>query len=116
MAVDQEALRRDPTDEMVHINLGFVFQEKKQLPQAEAQFQQAEHYHPDSRYPYWNLGRLYANQEKAKASARELEQAVRLDPTQPEWMIVLSRDHGVLEHPGRQQQLLERAIALLKTS
>jgi tetratricopeptide (TPR) repeat protein len=106
-------LQDDPSDEMARLGLGIALMDgKKQYGEAQAQFQQDEHYHPDSPFPHWDLGRLYFQQAQLEQSAGEIETALRFDPKNTKYLRLLAWDYEGLNRLESAQEILERIIAL----
>jgi tetratricopeptide (TPR) repeat protein len=116
IAVYRESLRLDPgDDDLARVGLGSALAEKKQLREAQAQYEQAVREHPDAPITHYALGQFLYNQTHFEPSARELEEAVRLDPNNTEYMKTLAYDYECLERDDRAQAVVERMITLLKS-
>jgi len=111
----RKAIQDDPSDEMSRLGLGIALMDgKKQYPEALAQFQQAELYHPDSALPHWNLGRLFFQQSHWEESSREIAAALKIDPKNTRYMGLLAWDYEGLKRYDRAQGILEQIIELDK--
>jgi tetratricopeptide (TPR) repeat protein len=116
IAVYRESLRQDRSDEdLARVGLGSALAEKNQLREAQAQYEQAVREHPDLPLTHWALGQFLYSQTRFEPGARELEEAVRLDPNNTEYMKLLAYDYAALEHYDRAQAVEERMMAVLKS-
>jgi tetratricopeptide (TPR) repeat protein len=116
IAVYRESLRQDPSDEdLMRVELAWALMQKKQLREAQAQFEQALREHPDSPVTHWGLGVFHYNQGHAEPAARELEEALRLDPNNTDYMTVLGHDYMAMDRYDRAQAVQERKIAVVKS-
>jgi tetratricopeptide (TPR) repeat protein len=115
IAVYRESLRQDPSDEnLTRVGLGSALAGKKEFREAQAQYEQAAHDHPDSAETHYALGVFLFNQIHFEPAAPELEEAVRLDPNNTQYLEELARDYESLEHYDRAQAVEERMMAVLK--
>jgi tetratricopeptide (TPR) repeat protein len=74
-----QALTLLPSHTGARINLGRIFHEEGQLPQAIAQYQQALRWAPDSAIAAYNLGIALEDVDDIPAAVQAYETAVRLD-------------------------------------
>jgi len=117
IAVYQEYLRRDPDDSYgVRVGYGRALEEKGKIREAQAEYEHAVREHPEAALTHRALGVFYYNHRQPLDAARELKEAVRLDPTDTEHMKLLAYDYEVLDQNDRAQPLLKQRIAVLTAS
>ena len=62
------------------MRLGLALWKLERRAEAEAELREASRLKPDSPYPHWHLGNLYAELDQLSAAEAELRAAIRLKP------------------------------------
>lgn len=83
-----ECLLMDPDNDAAHYEIGRLYQEQRQLAQAEAMFKKASKLDPTNKWYLIDLAEVLAEQQKLKEGARVYESLRELEPKNPEHILM----------------------------
>lgn len=83
-----ECILIDPENDAAHYEIGRLYQEQRQLAQAEAMFKKASKLDPENKWYLMNLSEVLAEQDKLKESAKVYESLRALEPKNPEHILM----------------------------
>lgn len=108
----QRAVELEPSIPELWANLGLMYYESEQHPEAIRSFQQAIRLNPSLFVPQLFLGMEYLQSNKAEEALPYLESAVRLNPRDPHAVRSLGKAHALLGHNESATELYWKAVQL----
>jgi tetratricopeptide (TPR) repeat protein len=103
-----ETATLNPADASAHYNLGLLYQQRGEYPQAIQSFQRAAEIDPQETDAYYQLGRIAREQGKLNEAIEQFERVVRQAPNHSQYEIW--RETGLVYYDAKQY---EDALAML---
>jgi tetratricopeptide (TPR) repeat protein len=92
----QEAIRRDPTNPILHLELGSVYTRLQKYTEAITQLQQAVSLKPDYANAYYNLSNAYKLNKDSTQAIKAMEQAAALVDKQSNDYAIIAKELDAL--------------------
>ena len=112
MKVSAKLSRSNPIQRKAHLNLGIALVDQYDRPGGLKEFQQAARLAPQSPAVHYNVGRFFFETAKYDNARKELEEALRLDPTYAPALYFLALAAKQDNDLPRSTELFERLLAL----